>query len=102
VKIAKDFYVTLHGIEHSQYFQGHGLWGNRWQDCATGIGDSEKQALDDALEQLASNGWDVEGVKVDGLEKLTEFQEEHIKELIGDNEESELHYFVSVDVSEES
>lgn len=112
-----DFYITLHGIESSQYFQGHGISGNRWEDCATGIGDSEAEALDDALEQLASNGWDVAEVEGDSaaraLDKLQDAQENALRRIVHQDcqdsgacdtndcdagAESELHYFVSVDV----
>jgi hypothetical protein len=88
--------VIFHGEDHSQYFPGHGLWGTTYKECATGIGTSEKQALDDALEQLAQNDWDI-----DALCALDEF-----KESAGDVSEKEIeqHHdewwlWVSVDVA---
>jgi hypothetical protein len=46
--------IRFHGIEHEQYFQGVSMpkWG---KDLATGIGESYSEAIEDALEQLASN-----------------------------------------------
>jgi len=38
-KIA-DYSITDHGVEHSQYFQGAGVACTKWDDCATGIGNS--------------------------------------------------------------
>lgn len=61
-KKVTDYYITKHGIEHEQYFQGHGIALTQWQDCATGVGTTELEAFDDALESLAQNGWDVSGI----------------------------------------
>ncbi len=58
-KRIEAFEVIDHGIEHSQYFQGCGVSHTRYTDVATGIGDTPSEALDDALEQLASAGYDV-------------------------------------------
>ncbi len=58
----KDFEIINHGVEHSQYFQGCGVSHTSYTDVATGIGDTPSEALNDALEQLAANGWDVEPI----------------------------------------
>lgn len=50
------------GIEHAQYWGGTGVFGTGWADCYTGIGSTPHEAGEDALEQAAQNGWDVEGV----------------------------------------
>jgi pyruvate/2-oxoacid:ferredoxin oxidoreductase beta subunit len=55
--------VINHGVEHSQYFQGCGTAFTEFTDCVTGIGDNPKEAMEDALEQLASGGWDVDGIE---------------------------------------
>lgn len=68
---AEDFEILDHGLEHSQYFQGCGIadpGSEHWEDCATGIGDNPREALDDALEQLAQSGgleteWDTEDLE---------------------------------------
>lgn len=58
-----EYDIVEHGLVHPQYFRGHGLSGTYWQDAATGAGDTPYQALDDALEQLASNGWNVDDIR---------------------------------------
>jgi hypothetical protein len=40
-----NFRIVDHGIEHSQYFQGHGVALSRYDACATGIGDSPAVAF---------------------------------------------------------
>ncbi len=52
------FEIIDHGVDHSQYFQGCGTSGTSYTDVATGIGHTPREALEDALEQLASAGWD--------------------------------------------
>jgi hypothetical protein len=49
-----DFEVLNHGVCHSQYFQGCGVSFSRYNYVVTGIGDSEREALDDCLEQMAT------------------------------------------------
>jgi hypothetical protein len=63
-KHISDYAITEHGIENSQYFQGHGIVGAypAWKDCATGCGSTAYEALEDALEQLACHGWDVDAI----------------------------------------
>mgnify|MGYP000908199233 CR=1 FL=1 len=52
--------ILVHGIEHEQYWQGAGCSFSEYTDIATGIGDNAREAYDDALEQLASSGWNVD------------------------------------------
>lgn len=58
-----EYRIFNHGLEHPQYFRGHGLHGSYWQDTATGTGDMPNEALELALEQLGSGGWDVDLIK---------------------------------------
>lgn len=98
--------VVFHGIEHSQYFQGHGLAFTTYTHTATGIGSSSAEALDDAIEQLyyEFEPEDVKtavretGLSFRNLEKSAAKDEETLREVSGDSEDSELHYFVSVDL----
>ena len=62
-KVIVDFEIVDHGIEGEQYFQGCGLSHSRFEDVATGCGDNPAEAIDDALESLAQNDWDVEGME---------------------------------------
>ena len=54
-----DFEIIDHGVEHEQYFQGCGVAFTKFDDCATGIGDSLYEALEDAAEQLATQGYEL-------------------------------------------
>ena len=56
-----DFEILDHGIDHSQYFQGCGTSFTEFTDVATGIGSSQREAFDNALEQLASMGYNIPG-----------------------------------------
>ena len=47
-----EYEIIDHGMEHSQYFQGYGVSGTRFTHIWTGIGDSSKDAYNDALEQM--------------------------------------------------
>jgi hypothetical protein len=62
-KTIVEFELVDHGIEHEQYFQGCGLAFTTYTDVATGIGSNAAEAIDDALESLAQNDWDVEGME---------------------------------------
>lgn len=57
-----DFQIHDHGPNHAQYFTGHGLAFSKFKDCATGCSFTPEEALDDALEQLAQNGWNVDPI----------------------------------------
>jgi hypothetical protein len=48
-----DFEYLDHGCDGEQYFPGCGVAFTHWTDCVTGIGDSAREAGEDALEQLA-------------------------------------------------
>lgn len=47
-----EYEIINHGMEHSQYFQGCGVYGTRFTHVWTGIGDSSKEAYNDALDQM--------------------------------------------------
>ena len=48
-----EYEIINHGMEHSQYFQGCGTSFTRFTHVWTGIGESSKEAYNDALEQMA-------------------------------------------------
>jgi len=64
MKTIQEYEIIKHGIEHSDYFQGCSISFTGFTDVGTGIGNSEFEALDDALNQLAQNDWDVGGHKL--------------------------------------
>jgi hypothetical protein len=47
-----EYEIIDHGMEHSQYFQGCGTSHTRFTHVWTGIGDSAKEAYNDALDQM--------------------------------------------------
>ena len=61
MRTIEEYEIINHGVDYSCYFQGCGVYFSDFEDVATGIGDSEKDALDDALDLLAQRDWDVEG-----------------------------------------
>lgn len=100
MKIVGAFEILDHGIEHSQYFQGCGVSHTPYTDVATGIGDTPGEALDDALEQLAQNDWDVEPVERsdDAKPFKVSIAYAHNDCDLRDHDDCELHYHVSVHV----
>jgi hypothetical protein len=47
--------VTVYGIDHAQYFPGHGLAYTSYDYAALGVGNDFAEALDDALDQAAAS-----------------------------------------------
>ena len=58
MKRIETYEIINHGVMYSDYFQGCGTAFTEFTDVATGIGSSEREALDDALEMLAQQDWD--------------------------------------------
>jgi len=73
MKTVKGCVVVDHGFDAEQYFQGCGASFTEFDECATGIGDTAREAFDDALESLAQNDWDVTGIpnRGRGFSRLT-------------------------------
>lgn len=92
MRAIEDHEVIVHGVEHSQYFQGCGVSFTPFEDVATGIGCDAAEAFDDALESLAQGDWDVEGA-----EDWEDAPKAHDAELPDDAHE-EMHVYVSVRV----
>lgn len=53
-----EYEIISHGIEHPDYFQGCGTSFTGFDLCVTGIGDTEREALEDAIGQLAEMDFD--------------------------------------------
>lgn len=87
------FEVISHGFDHSQYFQGCGLFRSPFNSVVTGAGGCEKEALEDALEQMAGNGASLS--LIEQIEKSEDWSETRNEE--ADAEEmNEVHYFLSI------
>lgn len=108
-RMPQDAQVIDHGIDHAQYFQGHGLAHSDYIDTDTGAGETFYDAYQDALEQLAQQDWDVEAIdriiksKEPNLPREGQGPSAHevfVKENPDAPEDfdSELYYYVSVDV----
>ena len=59
-----DYEIINHGVQHSDYFQGCGTAFTEYEDVATGIGCSEREALEDALESLAQMDWETDNADI--------------------------------------
>lgn len=57
-KVVVAYQIDELGVHLPDYFQGYGVSHTEYTDCATGIGDTPEEALEDALEMLAQSGWD--------------------------------------------
>jgi len=100
MRLIGEFEIVDHGIEHEQYWQGCGLTFTAYEDIATGIGEDFAEAVGDALDALAENGWNVDGMekricKAIGKRSLPK----RPKVPVGWDE---CHYRVSIRVSESS
>lgn len=84
--------IIDYGVDHEQYFPGCGTSFTNYTDVATGIGNSAREAADDAAEQLAMNGWDTSA-----LDAAIMAQSDVVD--VPENSE-EMHHYVSIRVRE--
>ena len=54
MKKLTSYEIVRHGVEWSDYFQGCGVSFTEFDEVSTGIGDTEKEAFDDAIEQIVN------------------------------------------------
>jgi hypothetical protein len=99
-----DYQITDYGIEHAQYFQGHGTSFTKYAHASLGCGDDYRAALEDALEQASMSGYDIE-LSVEDLPEQPanaingsawEKHERDCEEEEHSNCESELYYYVGL------
>ena len=55
----KAYELIDHGIEHNQYFQGCGTSFTKFTHVWTGVGDSSKEAYEDAVDPVSYTHLDV-------------------------------------------
>ena len=101
MKPIKEYEIVDHGFDGEQYFQGCGVAFSDFDDVATGMGDTAREAFDDALDNLAENDWDVSKIK--GKSKLSRQGVRGYLRSIGikldpDGDGSETHYYLSIRV----
>lgn len=87
----KAFEIINHGVDHPQYFQGCGVSLTEFDHVATGVGESAREAYDDAVEILAQDGYDVDKMpkRPSGISKET---------LDHTDEDDESQFYVSIRV----
>ncbi len=98
--------VTSHGIHFADYWQGMGVSFSDYDDIVTGIGDTEIEALDDCLEQLAmQHSFDsgvLDQVRIvflrenPNIEDNTKTIERYCHENDISNDDEWPHYYVSI------
>lgn len=71
MKTVTEYQVLDHGVENSQSFQGCGVAYTRFEEIATGCGSSAKEAMEDALENLAQMEWETDSIENDLSEKTS-------------------------------
>lgn len=63
MKQITEYDIKDHGADHEQYFQGHSVSCTIWDECVTGAGVTAYEALEDCLEQLALEDFDVDSIE---------------------------------------
>lgn len=86
MKNIKEMKTICHGIHDEQEFQGCGVSFTEYTECVTGIGNNAYEAKEDALDQLAEMGYNVDNIAN---------EEDNTFCLIGDDGDG-LHMYVSL------
>ena len=63
MKTITDYCIVRHGVDSCEYFPGVGVSKSPFIAAFTGIGDTEEEAFEDALDLASEFGWDVDIVK---------------------------------------
>ena len=93
-----NYEIVDHGIDFPDYFQGCGTSFTSYEHVATGCGMNAKEALDDALEQIAQQDFgpnshditaDLDDIEIEAQRNLGEDQ-------ASDDENSEEQYYLSI------
>jgi hypothetical protein len=91
-KTITDHKIEDHGVEHEQYFQGCGISHSKWDEVASGVGSSPREAYEDALDSLSQNNWAVDTLPSGG--ELSNKSE--LPEADDDDSPDALHHYVCV------
>ena len=57
-QIVYDYSVNDHGVMDCQYWQGAGVSHTKWDAVGVGSGENPHSAMEEALQDLAEQGWD--------------------------------------------
>jgi hypothetical protein len=98
-KTITEYDIITHGVDWPDYFPGCGLAFTNYDDVATGIGNSEREAAEDALDQLAQANWDTDSnpglaAEVNALSD----DDEIIDEIIAEDNDGEDQPYVYVSI----
>lgn len=104
MKKVTGYEIVDHGFESPQYFQGCGTAFTEFDDVATGVGDTAREAFEDACESLAQNDWDTS--RINGKSRLSrQTVRGYLRSLGGlskeDIEDTETGYHLSIRVKGE-
>ena len=92
MKPVTSFEVISHGIDYPDYFQGCGVCCTEFDSVATGVGGTEAEAFDDALEGLSQQDWDTETVETDAIKQYGKPSRKPIPKKYGD----EAYFYISI------
>jgi hypothetical protein len=70
MKTVREYDVLDFGVDNEQYFQGCGTALTTFTQSAVGAGDNFAEAIDDALEMVAQNGFDSTDLEARMLRKF--------------------------------
>jgi hypothetical protein len=61
------FELEDHGVDHAQYFTGRGVSGTDYNTCDLGVGESAREAAEDALQMMYQGVDDLDGIDLSEL-----------------------------------
>ena len=98
MKQITDYQIIDHGIDNSQYFPGCGTTFTDYIDVFTGAADNVGEAFEDALEQAAIAGWQVDNIENPFKEyhSICDYYEYGPSCTEEYSDVCELHYYVSI------
>lgn len=95
----EDYSIEDCGMDHAQYFPGVGTAYTDWDDVYTGIGETLREAIADALESAAQAGIDTSDIPEDGGFSAAELDRplhEPTDECQSDDEMCEHHHYAAL------
>lgn len=100
-KTIAEFEILDHGVDHAQYFPGCGVSFTKFDDVATGVGNTPAEAFQGAIDILMENNWDVS--TIEESEEVNGFRENKLWDTVPQSideqdEMGELYYYISVRV----
>lgn len=100
MKRIEGYQLVDHGINHAQYFPGCGTALTEYEVCYTGCGSNFAEAMEDALDQIASDGdYNIQGLEAQIKEdyRLEKWPTEpSTDKYYEENEDCALYYYLSI------